>query len=197
MSSSPRVGINMNMMRSSMLRCVVVASFGLPLAGCSLLHRDSKPTTEVATSNGSLPIRREASAIVELAQPSVEIDGNQVIVAGNVRVRGTAVNPDARIQISVVDKYGKVSDQIKAKLVATEDDRIVSYRVKFGPVPNRGSSLLVAYDDYHPFANYSADNIGSGGAGGAVSSGRSSGNSGVTNRKPSGVSTGTKNTKIK
>lgn len=173
----------MNMMRSSFVRCVLVASVGLPLAGCSWFRGDSKSTTEVATSNGSLPVRREASTIAELAQPKVEIDGNQVIVAGNVRLRDASTNPDARVQISVVDKNGKVSDQIKAKLVATEDDRIMSYRVKFGPVPSRGASLLVAYDDYRPFANYSADYIGSGGAGGAVASGKGGNNNNSVDRR--------------
>jgi hypothetical protein len=147
---------------------------------------------EVKTSNGSIPVRREASNLVDLAQPLVEIDDDRVLVTGNVRLRGSTVNPDARIQISVIDKYGKVVQKIPANLVETEEDRIQTYRVKFGPIPGRGASLLVAYDDYRPVANYSADYIGSGGGGTSSSTDRKAANSmGLSNR-----SVGTKSTKI-
>lgn len=170
---------------------LVLASLVLPTGGCSLFGDKSKGTTVVKTSNGSIPVRREASTVVDLAQPTVAIDDDLVIVTGNARLRGT-FNPDARIQISIIDKYGQlVGNKINAKLVETEQDRIMTYRVKFGPIPSRGASLLVAYDDYRPIANYSADYIGSGGSGGGGGGKGSKGSTaGISNK---GV--GTKSTK--
>jgi hypothetical protein len=168
---------------TSLAHCLVVSALVLPLSGCSMFRGESKGTTAVKTSHGTLPIRREASTVVDLAQPTVVIEDENVIVTGNVRLRG-AVNPDARVQITIVDRYGQVADRINAKLVETDEDRIMTYRVKFGPIPGRGSSLLVAYDNYRPTANYSADYIGSGGAGAPVSGGgRAVTGNGVNNRR--------------
>jgi hypothetical protein len=189
------------MMRHSLLKCLLVSSLGLLMVGC---HSSNNGTASVNTSNGSLPIRREASLVVDMAQPNVSVSGNQVTVTGNVRLKTNTMNPDARVQISVIDRYGQVADQINAKLAPTDEDRIMTYRVMFGPVPAKGSSLLVAYDDYHPFANYSGEAIGSGGGGygntGRNASGKK-GNStyynGSTSSKGTPKGTGTTNTKIK
>ena len=69
-------------------RCLIASTFVLALAGCSMFRGESKGTTMVNTSNGSLPIRREASTVVDLAQPTVVIEDENVIVSGNVRLRG-------------------------------------------------------------------------------------------------------------
>lgn len=177
------------MKRHTQVLCgLVLASMLLPLGGC--LGR-SQGTTEIKTSHGKIPVRREASNVVDMAQPTVEIEGERVLVTGNIRLRGNYVNPDARVQISVIDKYGQVVQKIPANLMETDEDRIQTYRVKFGPIPARGSSLLVAYDDYRPIANYSAEYIGSGG-GGAVGGRRGGGSAAVNNR---GV--GTRNSRIR
>ncbi|CAN5519142.1 hypothetical protein BH10PLA1_BH10PLA1_18850 [soil metagenome] len=121
-----------------------------------------------------------ASKVADLSTPNVVVKKDAVTISGTVRLRGP-YNPDALIRITTIDRHGKVGDEIHASLKETDTNGVLTYSVHFAPVPDKGSSLSIAYDDYHPVSNYSAAYIGTGGgggSGGAMSTGAGTNNVG-------------------
>lgn len=171
-----------------MIRISCTLLFAVGVVGC---HRGSSTETTVApqptrqtyatsTTEGGIIIVPSSSKLAELTTPSVVIKNDTVAISGTVHLRGP-YNPDALIRITTLDRHGKIDDEIHASLKETDTNGVLTYSVHFAPVPPKGSSLSIFYDDYHPVSNYSAAYIGAGGAGGggaAVSTGAGTSNVG-------------------
>ncbi len=160
------------------------------LVGCSSSSGvKSRPGPVVASyeytnvSSEKIVVVPQPSKIVDLMKPNVSTQGNSVIISGSVRLRTGKYNPDAVLRIVVVDRRGNEADEIRVVLAETDSLGVLTYRAHFGPIPPKGSTVLLSYDDYQPVANYASSNIGSGGAGSAgaaVKTGSGSGKSSKT-----------------
>ncbi len=158
-----------------MKKNLVFAVAALALAGLVGCRSSSsakyKPTPVVTSyeyagaSSDKIIVVPQPSKIVELTKPEVSTNGNSVVVYGTVRLRTGKYNPDAVVRIVVVDRRGNEADEIRAVLSETDSLGVLTYRAHFGPIPPKGSTVLLSYDDYLPVANYASTNIGSGGAG--------------------------------
>ncbi len=171
-------------MKQSLFIAFAVALVGV--AGCRSRSSSvpaapagSSYNTSSMTTKGDLVVVPVASTLVEMSKPDVSFKSNSVVISGFVRLRGAKFNPDAVVLMMVVDRHGNEAQQIRAVLRETDTSGTLSYRANFGPVPDKGSTVSLAYDDWHPTDNYSAAYIGSGGSGsssakGAISSGSGS-----------------------
>ena len=147
----------------------LAAAAMMGVAGCRSGSGTSSTPTRVqyqySTSNDNLLVVPQTSKVADIAKPDVSTAGNSLIVAGVVRLRSGAYNPDAVVRISIVDRRGNVVDEINAALRETDSLGTLAYRAHFGPVPAKGSSLVISYDDWHPVADYASNTLGSGGGG--------------------------------
>lgn len=171
------------------IRGAAVAILLGTLSGCGMFGNDGGRTTDARTTSSAtaLPVRREASKVADIAPPQVEVSGDTVVVAGTVRLRGS-INPAAMVHVAVLNRYGKQADEYHAKMMETDNPSVMTYRIRFAPVPAQGAQLVVSYQDWLPSAEYSSDYIGSGASGsGGARSARNGGNittgSGTSNTK--------------
>jgi len=116
-----------------------------------------------ASSNDRLVVVPQASKIVDLGKPDVSTQGNSIVLSGTVRLRTSKYNPDAVVRIVIVDRHGNQADEIRAALTETDSLGTLTYRAHFGPIPAKGSTVLLSYDDFQPVADYASGNLGSGG----------------------------------
>jgi len=175
----------MNSSKTLVLAVLAVAG----IAGC---HRGASSSSTSAartsyttpTASGDLIVVPGASKLADLSRPVVSVKDNSVTISGTVTLRGP-FNRDAVMRIIMVDRHGKLGDEIRASLKETDTNGLLTYSVHFAPLPEKGTSISISYDDYHPISNYSAANIGTGGAGGSsagVNTGAGTYNSGKGGR---------------